>query len=94
MKAIDRTIRRAAALLTALIAALNAGWLSHATLDVFRDEPLPADHPFWAHPRVTVSPHVASATRAATASRTIAENVRRGEAGEPYLYQVDCARAY
>lgn len=78
----------------ALIAALDTGALSHATLDVFRTEPLPADHPFWAHPKVTVTPHVASETRPLTASRTIAENVRRGEAGEPFLYVVDRFRAY
>jgi glyoxylate/hydroxypyruvate reductase A len=79
---------------TALIAALDAGQLSHATLDVFRTEPLPPDHPFWRHPKVTVTPHVASETRPRTASMTIAENVRRGEAGEPFLYVVDRARAY
>lgn len=78
----------------ALLAALDAGQLSHATLDVFRTEPLPPDHPFWGHPKVTVTPHVASATRTETASRTIAENVRRGEAGEPFLHLVDRARAY
>jgi glyoxylate/hydroxypyruvate reductase A len=79
---------------TALIAALDAGQLSHATLDVFRTEPLPPDHPFWRHPKVTVTPHVASETRPRTASMTIAENVRRGVAGEPFLYVVDRARAY
>jgi glyoxylate/hydroxypyruvate reductase A len=79
---------------TALLAALGSGQLSHATLDVFRTEPLPPDHAFWGHPKVTVTPHVASETRPRTASMTIAENVRRGEAGEPFLYVVDRARAY
>ena len=78
----------------ALLAALDSGHLAHATLDVFRTEPLPADHPFWAHPKVTVTPHVASETRPVTASRTIAENVRRGEAGEALLHVVDRTRAY
>ena len=77
----------------ALLAALDAN-LAHATLDVFREEPLPPGHPFWAHPRVTVTPHVASATRPETASRAIAENVRRGEAGEPLLHLVDRERGY
>ena len=78
----------------ALLAALDRGHLGHATLDVFRVEPLPPGHPFWAHPKVTVTPHVASETRPRTASLTIAENIRRGEAGEPFLHVVDRARAY
>lgn len=78
----------------ALLAALDDGPLAHATLDTFREEPLPRDHPFWAHPRVTVTPHVASATRPETASPVIAENVRRCEAGEPMLHLVDRARGY
>ena len=59
-----------------------------------RVEPLPQDHPFWTHPRVTVTPHIAADTRAFSASRVIAENVRRGEAGEPFLHLVDRARGY
>ena len=47
----------------ALLSALDSGQIAHATLDVFRTEPLPAAHPFWAHPRVTVTPHIASETR-------------------------------
>lgn len=78
----------------ALLAALDAGHIAHATLDVFRTEPLPPDHPFWAHPRVTVTPHIAAETRPASAARVIAENIRRGEAGEPLLYLVDRAAGY
>ena len=78
---------------TALLGALD-GALGHATLDVFRQEPLPRDHPFWAHPKVTVTPHIASATRPGTAARVIAENIRRAEAGEPLLHLVDRARGY
>jgi glyoxylate/hydroxypyruvate reductase len=78
----------------ALLAALNTSHIAHATLDVFRTEPLPRDHPFWAHPRVTVTPHIAADTRADSASRVIAENVRRGEAGEPFLHIVDRTRGY
>ncbi len=77
-----------------LIAALDAGQLEHATLDVFRIEPLPADHPFWAHPKITVTPHIASETRPPTASRVIAENIRRSEAGQPLLHLVDRAQGY
>jgi glyoxylate/hydroxypyruvate reductase A len=78
----------------ALLAALDEGQIGHATLDVFRTEPLPPDHPFWAHPKVTVTPHIAADTRAVTAARVIAENIRRGETGEPFLHQVDRARGY
>jgi glyoxylate/hydroxypyruvate reductase len=78
----------------ALLAALDAGHLSGATLDVFRVEPLPADHPFWHHPRVTVTPHIAAFTRPATAARVIAENIRRGQTGEAWLHRVDLRRGY
>jgi glyoxylate/hydroxypyruvate reductase A len=73
----------------ALLAALDAGHIGHATLDVFRVEPLPKDHPYWAHPRVTVTPHIASETRSDTAAAVIAENIRRGEQGESLLHVVD-----
>jgi glyoxylate/hydroxypyruvate reductase A len=78
----------------ALLSALDAGQIGHATLDVFRTEPLPPEHPFWAHPRVTVTPHIASETRAPSAARVIAENIRRGEAGEPFLHLVDRSLGY
>lgn len=78
----------------ALLAALDSGKVGHATLDVFRVEPLPQDHPFWSHPRVTVTPHIAADTRAPSAARVIAENIRRGEAGEPFLNRVDPGRGY
>ena len=78
----------------ALLRALDLGHIGHATLDVFRVEPLPPDHPYWAHPRVTVTPHVAADTRPETSSRVIAENIRRGEAGEPFLHLVDRKRGY
>ena len=78
----------------ALLAALDTGHIGHATLDVFRVEPLPPDHPYWSHPRVTVTPHIAADTRTQSAARVIAENIRRGEAGEPFLHLVDRARGY
>ncbi|MCY4287727.1 MAG: glyoxylate/hydroxypyruvate reductase A [Aestuariivita sp.] len=79
---------------TDLIAALDTGLLGHATLDVFRKEPLPADHPFWHHPRVTITPHIASETRPFSAAKTIVENVRRGETGDSFLYVVDRDQGY
>jgi glyoxylate/hydroxypyruvate reductase A len=78
----------------ALLTALDAGHIGHATLDVFRVEPLPKDHPFWAHPQVTVTPHVAADTRTTSAARVLAENIRRGEAGEPFLHLVNRTRGY
>ena len=79
---------------TALLAALAAGHVGHATLDVFRVEPLPQDHPFWAHPRVTVTPHIAADTRADGATTVLVENIRRGETGLPFLHLVNRALGY
>lgn len=73
----------------ALLAALDAGQVGHATLDVFRTEPLPQEDPYWHHPNVTVTPHIASETRPFYAARTIAENIRRGETGAPFVHLVD-----
>jgi glyoxylate/hydroxypyruvate reductase A len=78
----------------ALLEALDQGQIAHATLDVFRVEPLPADHPYWHHPNVTVTPHIAAATRATTASQVIAENIARSEQGLPLLHLVDRGRGY
>lgn len=78
----------------ALLAALDDGQVAHATLDVFRVEPLPVEHPFWAHPLVTVTPHIASETRASTASQVVAENIRRDLIGEPLLHVVNRSLGY
>lgn len=78
----------------ALLAALDSGAVAAATLDVFRTEPLPQAHPFWAHPRVTVTPHIASTTRPDTAAQVIAANVARGKRGEPFLHLVDRSAGY
>ena len=77
-----------------LLKSLDDGKLAHATLDVFRQEPLPADHPFWQHPKITVTPHIASETRPETASQFIAANIRRCEKGKPLLYQVNFETGY
>ncbi len=78
----------------ALLAALDSGQVGHATLDVFRTEPLPSDDPYWTHPNVTVTPHIASETRPVTAAQVICENIRRGEQGEPFLHLVDREQGY
>jgi len=66
-----------------LIAALDAGQLSHAVLDVFEAEPLVRNHPFWSHPQITVTPHVAAITDPVSASAVIAANIARFRAGQP-----------
>jgi glyoxylate/hydroxypyruvate reductase A len=77
-----------------LIAALDTGRLSGAALDVFRQEPLPVDHPFWSHPGIRLSPHVAAPTLHRTAVAVLAETVRRWERGDPLENLVDRALGY
>ena len=77
-----------------LLAALASAQISAAVLDVFREEPLPAGHPFWRHPRVILTPHVAAFTNPATAAPIILDNIRRFEEGRPLLNQIDPARGY
>lgn len=77
-----------------LIAALDSGHLSGAVLDVFRKEPLPADDPYWRHPKVTLTPHVASMSDPRTVIEQVIDNVRRTERGEEPLNRVDPQQQY
>lgn len=77
-----------------LIPALESGQLAGATLDVFAQEPLPDDHPFWDHPAITVTPHNASVTDPRSVAAQVAENIRRHRAGEPLLNLVDRGAGY
>ena len=77
-----------------LLDALDRAHLGGATLDVFREEPLPADHPFWRHPQILVTPHVASYCQPASAADNVVANIRRALRGEPLAHQVDRARGY
>ena len=78
----------------ALIDALNSDRLRHATLDVFRQEPLPSTHAFWRHPGITVTPHVASHTRPETVATMVVENIRRLSSGDDLLHVVDMKAGY
>ena len=78
----------------ALLDALNSGQIASAVLDVMREEPLPKDHPFWKHPNVLITPHIASVTRPETAAVTIIEQVERFETGRPFLHTVEREKGY
>lgn len=77
-----------------LVALLDEGRLGGATLDVFRDEPLPAAHAFWHHPRITITPHVSAVTLVDESVAQIAAKIARLEAGLPITGIVDRARHY
>ena len=77
-----------------LIAALDSGAIARASLDVFRTEPLPADDPYWNHPKVDLTPHVASHTTPRTAGREVAEDIRRVAAGKKPRNLVKLDRGY
>lgn len=79
---------------SALLESLDSGRLAAAYLDVFREEPLPPSHPFWQHPKVRITPHVAALTDPRAACMQIAEKIRRLEAGEPISGVVDHQRGY
>jgi glyoxylate/hydroxypyruvate reductase A len=77
-----------------LLALLDEGHLAGATLDVFRTEPLPAGHPFWAHPKITVTPHTSARTLRDESIAQIAGKIRALEQGEPIAGIVDPVRGY
>ncbi|HHM23436.1 MAG TPA: glyoxylate/hydroxypyruvate reductase A [Bacteroidetes bacterium] len=77
-----------------LLAAIGSGQLSGACLDVFRQEPLPPEHPFWRHPKIMVTPHIASVTQPENVAAQIVENYRRLLQEKPLLHQVDIRRGY
>ena len=77
-----------------LLAALASGQIGHAVLDVYATEPLPAAHPFWSHPGVTMLPHAAAMTDLRSAADVAVANVRAALAGQPLQHRVDRSRGY
>ncbi len=77
-----------------LLQALEDGQVGAATLDVFAAEPLDRAHPFWSHPRVIITPHIASLTVPDSGARAVIENIRRHQSGAPLLNVADLGRGY
>ena len=77
-----------------LIALLDSGHLAGAALDVFRTEPLPAEHPLWKHPKITVTPHTSARTLREESIIQIAGKILAMERGEPVAGVVDPQRGY
>ncbi|RXG97408.1 MULTISPECIES: 2-hydroxyacid dehydrogenase [Bradyrhizobium] len=78
----------------ALIESLDSGHLAAAMLDVTDPEPLPESHPLWSHPKVIITPHIASVTQPHTAAQSVIENIRRHRAGQNPIGLVDRTRGY
>lgn len=78
----------------ALVTLLHSGHLRGAVLDVFPQEPLPADDPLWHEPGVLVTPHMSALAKPRRIVAQIAENLRRLDRGDPLLNRVDRARGY
>lgn len=77
-----------------LLDALDSGQIAEAMLDVIDPEPLPSTHGFWRHPRIQITPHIASMTQPLSAADAVLDNLRRFDAGEPMAGLVDRAKGY
>jgi glyoxylate/hydroxypyruvate reductase A len=77
-----------------LLALIRSGHIAGATLDVFRNEPLPAPHPFWGEPRITITPHISALTIREDAVRQIAAKIKLLERGEEIADVVDRTLGY
>jgi glyoxylate/hydroxypyruvate reductase A len=77
-----------------IVAAIDSGQLSGATLDVFETEPLPESSPLWKHPKITITPHIAAISDPEAAVRMVVEGIARSERGEPLTNIVDLDRGY
>ncbi len=79
---------------TDLVIAIEKGWISGAMLDVFKKEPLPGEHPFWEHPSIFITPHIASVTHPDAAIPQIVENYKRLMNGEALMNEIDRKKGY
>jgi glyoxylate/hydroxypyruvate reductase A len=77
-----------------LIELIDSGHLAGATLDVFRTEPLPAEHPFWQHPQITVTPHTSARTLREESIAQIIGKIQALQRGEAINGVVDPQRGY
>lgn len=77
-----------------LLDALDSGHIAAATLDVFHQEPLPDDHPFWEHPKILITPHVASLIDPEAGGKAIAANLRLFHQGKPVPDLVNLEQGY
>ena len=77
-----------------LLEMLDNGHLAGAALDVFRKEPLPAEHPFWSHPKIDVTPHIASVTNPESAAKQVLSNYDRLNQNEPLINVVSRTKGY
>ncbi len=77
-----------------LLALIKSGQIAAATLDVFRNEPLPAQHPFWLEPRISITPHISALTLRRESIAQIVTKIRQFEAGQPVDDIVDRNRGY
>lgn len=78
----------------ALFEALDSGHMAGAMLDVTDPEPLPAGHPLWAHPKVLITPHIASVTQPEMAAKSVIDNIQRHSAGKELIGLIDRTLGY
>ena len=78
----------------ALVEALDSGHLASAVIDVTDPEPLPPGHVFWSHPKIILTPHIASVTQAETAANAVIDNIKRHRAGLDPIGLVNRTRGY
>ena len=77
-----------------LLRAIDQGFIREAWLDVFQQEPLPADHPFWTNAHIVITPHIASVTDQQAAAKILAKNYQSLVDGRPLLFEVNRQAGY